>query len=947
MASPATHPAHSSSTAVFSPPERITPSHKRTYQACIPCRRRKVRCDLGPVDDPHEPPCVRCRRESKDCYFSATRRKRRADGDLQEEDDDYTIRNRRRKSVHLQQNPIAQTRRSVSSSSTPPLDGYDPEHGPARRSDSLYTDPVVGNDEPGQDQEVTNETAAALFQTPINTPGDALHLLLEASGRSEDIQFQQKAQSTLSQSPRERKSNTSSQFHFARPEPIEPPVDQGHLTNLDPAIASDGLNNPSTDSSREALRIWSRLRFVRAGWLTAKEAFFYEFLSPLTPVSPPDFRLISTNATLVDEEPILAVTILTISARYKKLAGPGGQTRSFMIHDRLWTYLQNMITRMFWGQEQFGGGFCGAGSRRGAQKSMEKGVLRSLGTIESLLLLSEFHPRSMHFPSSDDADEIFACPDGDAIDEGGPPIGESTFAAGWTEPALRSDRMCWSLIGTAYTLAYELGIFGNYADGTRSVDSGIKRRSGSLDRRLRADRIERLLFIYVTQTSGRLGFSSAFPGHSWDADLACLEQSFAGDYFRRGFVHCLQSKAKQAIPQDLVETIQQSWAEMASIMKACNATLFCSKEKTTELIQSGEYIGLIQQMQPVLASWLKKFQSLDVPKYSRIILLIEFEYGRVYINSLALQAVLEQWTANGGQDYNPQNPGASSASLVGSYKKNEYYIKETIDASRSLLRHVVNGLFPDDNLKHAPVRTHMRILSGAMFLLKTFALGAKEDEVATSLRLLDETIKALRTSVVDDVHLCLRIADLLEGLTSSIRHKFVRLAVRNARPSNHANGLSAYPSTPLTTSGQVTNAIPFVYQHNRNMTMPDPLAGISTDRIDLRENALTIMPPRDTTYVFPSNYNIGTPNSATGSFDYQQQLYPANSSISEEDWLTLDLNPLLSDTVNSAFGTGGDGNVDWFGNFGPEMRENLEVLGRFFTEQPRADAFEGGALGFG
>lgn len=90
----------------------------------------------------------------------------------------------------------------------------------------------------------------------------------------------------------------------------------------------------------------------------------------------------------------------------------------------------------------------------------------------------------------------------------------------------------------------------------------------------------------------------------------------------------------------------------------------------------------------------------------------------VYINSLALQAVLEQWTANGGQDYNPQNPGASSVSLVGSYKRNEYYIKEVIDASRSLLRHVVNGLFPEDNLKHAPVRTHMRILSGAMFLLK-------------------------------------------------------------------------------------------------------------------------------------------------------------------------------------------------------------------------------------
>ena len=109
---------------------------------------------------------------------------------------------------------------------------------------------------------------------------------------------------------------------------------------------------------------------------------FYDFLSPLTPISPPDFRLASTNSNLVDEEPILAVTILTIAARYKKLTGSGGQTRSFMIHEKLWRFLQNMITRMYWGQEHFGGGFSMIGSRNSAQKAMEKGKLRSLGTIE-------------------------------------------------------------------------------------------------------------------------------------------------------------------------------------------------------------------------------------------------------------------------------------------------------------------------------------------------------------------------------------------------------------------------------------------------------------------------------------------------------------------------------------------------------------------------------------
>ncbi len=90
-------------------------SHKRVYQACIPCRRRKVRCDLGSVDNPHDPPCVRCRRESKDCFFSATRRKRKTDDDgsgVEEDDDDYTIRNGRKR-LHAQASPPAPLDRAL------------------------------------------------------------------------------------------------------------------------------------------------------------------------------------------------------------------------------------------------------------------------------------------------------------------------------------------------------------------------------------------------------------------------------------------------------------------------------------------------------------------------------------------------------------------------------------------------------------------------------------------------------------------------------------------------------------------------------------------------------------------------------------------------------------------------------------------------------------------
>ena len=57
------------------PSDKKNTRHRRNYQACEPCRERKVKCDLGDVDNPTAGPCAKCARESKDCYFSNTRKK--------------------------------------------------------------------------------------------------------------------------------------------------------------------------------------------------------------------------------------------------------------------------------------------------------------------------------------------------------------------------------------------------------------------------------------------------------------------------------------------------------------------------------------------------------------------------------------------------------------------------------------------------------------------------------------------------------------------------------------------------------------------------------------------------------------------------------------------------------------------------------------------------------
>ena len=132
--------------------------------------------------------------------------------------------------------------------------------------------------------------------------------------------------------------------------------------------------------------------------LTATSSY-YKYLAPMTPITPPDFRSPASHPRLLQEEPMLTVVLLTVSSRYSKLAGPGDMSRSFLVHERLWTYLQNMISRMFWGQEQFGGGFCGAGSPRkysstAFKDTLKTGSLGSIGSIERCVSFQKFRPKA-------------------------------------------------------------------------------------------------------------------------------------------------------------------------------------------------------------------------------------------------------------------------------------------------------------------------------------------------------------------------------------------------------------------------------------------------------------------------------------------------------------------------------------------------------------------------
>ena len=431
---------------------------------------------------------------------------------------------------------------------------------------------------------------------------------------------------------------------------------------------------------------------------------------------------------LLTEEPILAIALLAIASRHMKLNGPGAQSRAYSIHDKLWTYLRCMVERLLWGQEQFGGGFCGGGAVKVRESKAGqitwKGSLRTLGTVEAILLLTDWHPRALHFPPGDDENRLL---DADynlfkdsPTDSSEEPVADEDVPSSnvpyssWLEPAWRSDRMSWMLLGLAQALSFELGVFDNNHYNCQS-------QHGANSECARKRRVRRLVLVYVSQTSGRLGIPSTLTFAQWEADPV----------FERTYRTQTQGR-----PEDPIDLMQACWLHIASIMYKANHRIFPSREFTRDLISSGQYVNSIAEFTPLLKDWKTKFDRVrsQIDRVMQYILTMEYEYARLYINSLALQKVVESWvkisrenaasadhvsSAKAGVGVASAGSGAVSFSMLFDiFKPNKQCIEEVADAARTILRSVVEGLGPGDNLRHAPVRTYFRVLSGLMFTLK-------------------------------------------------------------------------------------------------------------------------------------------------------------------------------------------------------------------------------------
>ena len=276
--------------------------------------------------------------------------------------------------------------------------------------------------------------------------------------------------------------------------------------------------------------------------------------------------------------------------------------------------------------------------------------------------------------------------------------------------------------------------------------------------------------------------------------------------------------------------------------------------------------------------------------------------------------------------------------MIKIYSGDRRYIEEVIDGGRDVLKGVVEHLYPDDHLKHLPVRSYFRIVNICIILLKvsifcvravtfadssqTFALGATENDAGVTLGLLEKTIEALRSSIVDDVHVANRFSDMLEVLTKRVRERLVRLAPNGtasrgvSRSTTAAHSRQASPALPQQPfdinngfSAANSNFMPYHQQslqtnnlttstqnhNNVDRATPSHLSGITDEAYDPDSlGNITVMPPPG----FNDYGELDGNGLPTGSGAQQYN--------NTDDWLTLPLNGLLeygnNEVTQTAYG---------------------------------------------
>lgn len=726
---------------------------RRNYRACLNCRVRKVKCDLGLVESPRDGKCARCLRERKDCVFVESRRggagnvvtgKRRREGPKDEVHDGMEAKRPAPENV-------AQTSATMSHTHE-------------------YARPTL--------PPLAQAVAPARESTHFSTMEGALVFLAKAAGTiakaDERDNIDAHAQHAQLEGTDSRADSTG------------PPLTARSVGTNSPA-PTQRLSMPPLENAY-AVRPRSRQTLAHIEYIGGPDAILSEveaetlisvFFATMHPFFPHIPRFLHLPQVL-SGYPILLCAILTIASRYHALedAAAGGTRvpRHIEVHDRLWLYVQRLISQTVWAEAS----------------------TRSIGTVFAFLLFTEWNPRAIHWRWLDyanRADDAYAgcAAAGGAADE---PTGLGAMR--------RLYRMAWMLIGLAVRLAQDTGFM------EISPKTFLATHIAEINSVMNISRRSMLLH--------------SLSEVDLDEDDISEDQMEAAE---QDDIHIL-SMSEDDLKRILLEhtlrftLAQKAKIELLQIMLLGHESLYGYKAQLGAMTQR-QNLSILNIIHPLINNWGRKYRHLLVPSSNKVMrttphlqthlenldskvaqtlagyienesFIFEFHYAKLYIYSLALSPSPKD-PKNGAQNGSKNSRFARRISLkLDEISKSAKYIEQAFASANEMLL-VAHRVHKLKMLRFMPVRWVTRIVRAVAFIVKCYLtitahkLASASTAAATidnfdstvlslSLISIDEIMQSIQRAAItlrdcspDELHLCTRYSNVLMYLCLEMKTK--------------------------------------------------------------------------------------------------------------------------------------------------------------------------------
>lgn len=740
---------------------------QRSFKACLNCRARKVKCDLGPLDAPNDPPCRRCRREGKVCEFSKASTRSL---------DDKSI-----KVINLEANDDSDSwRRAIvgitnsnrGNSNSPhgiPSSGLKWKFDTNSMQNALVFLAKAAGSVAKQDDSTTQFELQATSQASSDAQQDRILISTVSSGSSDDttaISLQDIDTSSEKAAPLIKKLSNVRPKSSMRLTDIQY-IGPGKLITEDEAV-----------------------RLIEVFFLTMHPFF------PHIPLQLHDPRELVRY-------PLLLCAIITVSARYHAFHEIGlkddeNHRRHIKVHEQLWVSCQKLISQTIWAEAS----------------------TRSIGTVLAFLLFTEWNPRAIHWNWPDYANQG---------DDAGMEPSSSEGEGGLSGMAAirRSDRMNWMLTGTAVRLAQDMGLLemsgkiftaahiaetytamnvgqrSTLSESLSEINFNTLKADTSTESAEGIDGNERFYLERILQDHDSRDrwteFLRDIRGCSSNGEtgpLTDIELEFLNDEYVLYYATSDDSRPRSSdtLPYPLRFTqVQKAKIELLRIISIGYESIYSGKDRQQLLLNDPRRnLALLQIISPLIESWGKTYQALQTPaegslddtdsrsptrrqalaqaqKIDGESLICEYNYCQLYIYSLALQV-----------DVRETQLKPNDITRCAKYVELAYNAAKKLLASAARLQRL-------QLLKCVPVRWIVRIVRSVAFIVKCYLTlmgntALNDPLTSTILKLTvistEELLQTIQTAAIilrdaspDELHLCTRYSTILMYLCSEMRNK--------------------------------------------------------------------------------------------------------------------------------------------------------------------------------